>query len=116
MTGTDHQTAEIVLPSGNLNETVSFFSDELGFQLESISPADDPVEAIMVGSGLRIRFINNDTIHSGTISITGAKSKNLTARSSPRHPPLGAKRLPRHANHLQPAGGGGDTPPASSIE
>ena len=79
MTGTDHQTAEIVLPSGNLNETVSFFSDELGFQLESIFPADDPVEAIMVGSGLRIRFINNDTIHSGTISITGAKSKNLTA-------------------------------------
>ena len=31
MTGTDHQTAEIVLPSGNINETVSFFSDELGF-------------------------------------------------------------------------------------
>jgi len=79
MTGTDHQTAEIVLPSGNINETVSFFSDELGFQLESIFPADDPDEAIMVGFGLRIRFINNDTIHPGTISITGENSKNLRA-------------------------------------
>ena len=36
MSGSKIQTAEIVLPSGNINETVSFFSDELGFQLESI--------------------------------------------------------------------------------
>jgi quercetin dioxygenase-like cupin family protein len=79
MAGNNHQSAEIVLPAGNLNETVSFFSDELGFQLESIYPADNPVEAILYGFGLRIRFIDNDTIPPGSISITGDKSQTLTA-------------------------------------
>jgi len=69
MSGSKIQTAEIVLPSGNLNETVSFFSDKVGFQLESIYPADDPTEAIMYGFGLRIHFKKDDSIHSGTISI-----------------------------------------------
>ena len=79
MASKEYQNAEIILPAGNLNETISFFSVELGFQLESIYPADDPVEAIIVGFGLRIRFINNNTIHPGTISITGDKSQTLTA-------------------------------------
>jgi len=79
MSSSKIQTAEIVLPSGNITETVSFFSEELGFQLESIYPADDPTEAIMYGFGLRIHFKKDDSIHSGTIFITGIKSKNLTA-------------------------------------
>ena len=104
MSGSKIQTAEIVLPSGNINETVSFFSEELGFQLESIYPADDPTEAIMYGFGLRIHFKKDDSIHSGTISITGAKSKNLTAPNGTLiqfHKPNGSYILPEGNQSIQ---------------
>ena len=100
----NNQTAEIVLPSGNINETVSFFSEELGFQLESIYPADDPIEAIMYGFGLRIHFKKDDSIHSGTISITGSKSKNITAPNGTIiqfHEPNGSYNLPEGNQSIQ---------------
>lgn len=104
MSGSKIQTAEIVLPSGNINETVSFFSEELGFQLESIYPADDPIEAIMYGFGLRIHFKKDDSIHSGTISIAGAKSNNLTAPNGTLiqfHEPNGSYILPEGNQSIQ---------------
>tara|TARA_B100000029_G_scaffold99593_1_gene89726 strand:- start:353 stop:1390 length:1038 start_codon:yes stop_codon:yes gene_type:complete len=65
------QRAEIVLPAGDLDHTISFFSNQLGFQLESIFPADDPEEALMSGYGLRIRFKCKEEIHPGVITILG---------------------------------------------
>jgi quercetin dioxygenase-like cupin family protein len=79
MPGSKNQTAEIVLPSGNINETVSFFSDELGFQLESIFPADDPIEAVFSGYGLRIRLRKDKSIHPGIITISEKQAENITA-------------------------------------
>ena len=46
--------AEIVLPSGELQSSLDFFVDRLGFRLECISPADDPRTALISGHGLRI--------------------------------------------------------------
>lgn len=54
--------AEVVLPATNLSETQQFFIDHLGFQLDSIAPADDPVVAQLSGHGLRLRI---DTTYQG---------------------------------------------------
>ena len=50
------QTSEIILPAGELQETLDFFKETLGFQLISIFPADAPHTAVMEGYGVRIRF------------------------------------------------------------
>ena len=46
--------AEIILPAGNLADTLNFFIDDLGFQMDSITPADDPVIAQLSGYGLHL--------------------------------------------------------------
>ena len=48
--------AEMVLPCNSLKETLDFFVSRLGFELVSISPADDPTRAVLWGYGLRIRL------------------------------------------------------------
>ena len=48
--------AEVRLPSRDLHADLSFWSETLGFRLESIFPADDPAVAVMTGHGLRIRL------------------------------------------------------------
>ena len=50
------ETAELILPCDELPQTLAFFTERLGFRLESIFPADDPREALVVGQGLRIRL------------------------------------------------------------
>jgi quercetin dioxygenase-like cupin family protein len=52
----DVETAELLLPCDELLATLAFFTERLGFRLESIFPADDPREALLVGHGLRIRL------------------------------------------------------------
>jgi quercetin dioxygenase-like cupin family protein len=49
-------TAEVVLPCDDLAATLPFFTDMLGFQLDVISPADDPSSALLSGHGLRVRL------------------------------------------------------------
>ena len=48
--------AEMVLPCNSLKETLDFFVSRLSFELVSISPADDPIRAVLWGYGLRIRL------------------------------------------------------------
>ena len=48
--------AEMVLPCKSLQETLDFFVSRLGFELVSISPADDPARAILRGYDIRIRL------------------------------------------------------------
>jgi len=52
----DVEAAEVVLPCAELAATLAFFTDRLGFRLESIFPADDPSVATISGHGLRIRL------------------------------------------------------------
>ena len=79
MSKLNDQIAEIVLPCGEMDKTLTFFSNELGFQLESIYPADNPIDAVIYGFGLRIRLKKDDTISSGVITITGKTTGNLIA-------------------------------------
>src|SRR5205085_1815692 len=48
--------AEVVLPCRELEATLAFFKDRLGFQLEAIFPADAPAVAVIAGHGLRLRL------------------------------------------------------------
>lgn len=47
---------EIRQPSGDLKEDMAFFTKRLGFVLDMIYPADDPVIAVLSGHGLSIRL------------------------------------------------------------
>lgn len=49
-------SAQVVLPSADLNRSIEFFRATLGFRLESIFPADEPRVAVMSGLGIRIRL------------------------------------------------------------
>ena len=46
----------VVLPGGDLDTTLAYFVDQLGFRLLSISPADDPTVATIEGHGLRVQL------------------------------------------------------------
>lgn len=48
--------AEVVLPVGDLEPSLAFFVEQLGFRVESISPADDPRVAVVSGHGVRLRL------------------------------------------------------------
>ena len=48
--------AELLLPSRDLHADLAFFRERLGFRLDSIFPADDPVQALLSGHGVRIRL------------------------------------------------------------
>jgi len=50
------QAAEVVLPCSELDETLSFFTDRLGFRVAVILPAAEPSVAVITGYGLRIRL------------------------------------------------------------
>ena len=51
------RAAEVVLPCSELELTLAFFTERLGFRLESISPADDPAVAVISGHGVRLRLV-----------------------------------------------------------
>ena len=48
--------AEVVLPCAELEATIAFFTERLGFRLEAIFPADAPAVAVIAGHGLRLRL------------------------------------------------------------
>lgn len=50
--------AQVLLPSTNLNEDITYFSN-LGFRLNHIFPSDDPVVAMMSGHGMQVRLDRN---------------------------------------------------------
>ncbi len=50
------QASEVVLPCSELESTLTFFTKNLGFHINSIFPADNPVVAVISGHGVRIRL------------------------------------------------------------
>lgn len=47
---------EAVIRVPDLTESIEYFTSRLGFRLDMIVPADDPVVAILTGQGLRLRL------------------------------------------------------------
>ncbi|MDJ0686448.1 MAG: cupin [Alphaproteobacteria bacterium] len=49
-------SAAAIFPCADLNATIGFFRDQLGFRLDVIFPADDPRVADLSGHGIRLRL------------------------------------------------------------
>ena len=63
------QTAEMLLTCNNLNETLQFFTDKLGFKMESIAPAEKPSLAVISGYGIRVRLEPGNNPDPGSINL-----------------------------------------------
>jgi len=63
------RSAEVVLPSGKLDETLAFFMDELGFRIDKIFPPDAPRLAVITGHGVRIRLDPEAAAGAGTLRL-----------------------------------------------
>ncbi|HEX2570519.1 MAG TPA: cupin domain-containing protein [Polyangia bacterium] len=50
------RAAQVVLPCGDLDATLAFFTERLGFRVEAIFPADDPMVAVIAAHGVRLRL------------------------------------------------------------
>ncbi|HET7293211.1 MAG TPA: cupin, partial [Vicinamibacteria bacterium] len=50
------ESAEVVLSCPDLDATLAFFTERLGFRVAAISPADDPAVVVVAGHGLRLRL------------------------------------------------------------
>jgi len=61
--------AEVVLPCAELEATLAFFRDRLGFQLQAIFPADAPAVAVLAGHGLRLRLERGGQVAPGRIRL-----------------------------------------------
>ncbi len=50
------KAAELVLPCSDLSKTLDFYTNDLGFRIDVIFPADSPRVAVISGYGVRIRL------------------------------------------------------------
>lgn len=63
--------AEVVLPCADLDATVDFFTERLGFRLDIIMPADDPTIAVLSGHGMGIRLVRDAAGDPGALRFSG---------------------------------------------
>lgn len=63
------QAAEVILPSQDLAADLAFYTQELGFRLDMIFPADDPAVAVLSGHGLRLRLERGATVAPGVLRL-----------------------------------------------
>ncbi len=61
--------AQVVLPCRELDETLGFFTDRLGFRVDAIYPADDPSVAVVSGYGLRIELKRGGSGEPGVLRL-----------------------------------------------
>jgi quercetin dioxygenase-like cupin family protein/catechol 2,3-dioxygenase-like lactoylglutathione lyase family enzyme len=63
------QAAEVCLPTTDLSADLAFFTDTLGFRLDTIFPADDPSVATLSGHGLRVRLERGAAAEPGVLRL-----------------------------------------------
>jgi quercetin dioxygenase-like cupin family protein len=61
--------AQVVLPCSKLDDTLAFFTETLGFRVESVAPAENPSEAVISGHGIRIRLQPTDQAPPGVVQL-----------------------------------------------
>ncbi|HWU75993.1 MAG TPA: hypothetical protein VN043_05785 [Rhodanobacter sp.] len=71
--------AHWVLPAGDLDETMRFFIDTLGFRLDGIMPADDPRVARLSGHGLQLVL---DVDHHGDAGLLRLETAHGQSRDA----------------------------------
>ncbi len=64
-------SANIVVPCKNFNRSLEFFTEQLGFRVEVIFPADAPSVAVISGYGLNLRLEHSNENQPLTIQLVG---------------------------------------------
>ncbi len=77
-------SARVVLPAGeDLDATIRFFSEELGFRLDGIGPADSPTHARMSGHGLELELQKSTDNTAGILRIATTTGPVPRSRNAP---------------------------------
>lgn len=61
-------SAQVLLGCADLDETITFFVERLGFRLDVIMPADQPHTAVLTGHGIGVRLVVGGT-GAGELSV-----------------------------------------------
>ncbi len=84
----DHNQAQIILPSTDLNAEMSYF-ERIGFRLDNIFPDDDPEVAVMSGFGIQIRIDKSSKVTAPTIHILSDKPESILGTENQLSSPSG---------------------------
>jgi quercetin dioxygenase-like cupin family protein len=76
--------AQVVLPCADLDPTIAFFVERLGFRVDAIHPADDPEVCVISGHGLSVRLERRADGSPGILRILGDEEGELTAPNGTR--------------------------------
>lgn len=77
-------TVECVLPAGDdLDATMRFFVDELGFRLDAVTPADNPALVRLSGHGMRLALDRAQAGEPGTLRLTTPDNVSRAPRVAP---------------------------------
>ena len=76
-------SAQIVLPCDDLDATLDFFTEELGFRVEAISPADDPMAAVITAHGVRLRLDRRASGPTGTLRLACTSASDAATLTAP---------------------------------
>ena len=63
------EAAQVVLPCAELDPTLEFFTERLGFRVAAIYPADNPETVVVSGYGLRVQLQKNGGGEPGSIRL-----------------------------------------------
>ena len=74
----NQDVAEVVVPCLELDDTLSFFVDTLGFRIEMITPADNPNTAIISGYGVRLCLRKGGSGKDVTLRLNSTNRKAQT--------------------------------------
>ena len=85
------RSAEQVLPCAELPETLDFFTHTLGFRVESVYAADDPLAIVIVGHGARIRLDRHAKGDAGNLRLRCAAPARFADGSTSAVAPNGTR-------------------------
>ena len=74
---------EVVVSAADLAAELDYFLDELGFRIETISPADDPEVAVVRGHGLVLRLDRAADATSARLRVVSAAAGERSVRRTP---------------------------------
>jgi quercetin dioxygenase-like cupin family protein len=85
------QAAEVMLPCAELEPTLTFFTERLGFRVASIFPAEAPAVAVIAGHGVRLRLDSGATGTPGSLRLLCRDPAAIAGGSSELVAPNGTR-------------------------
>lgn len=82
---------EVVLPSSNVSADLAFFTERLGFVLDTIFPADDPRLAVLSGHGVRLRLDRGARVAPGILRLPCLRPEEIAAGAKELVAPNGVR-------------------------